>query len=137
MRVLQFAFGDSAETPFLPHNYERNTVVYTGTHDNDTTVGWFARLKGRERAAVRRYAPQVAGDPAWELMRLGWASVANLAIAPAQDVLGLGSSARMNVPGRGVRNWRWRMTERQLSLLPVARLSEMTDACGRAHEKIA
>jgi 4-alpha-glucanotransferase len=84
MRVLQFAFGDSAANPFLPHNYERNVVVYPGTHDNDTTVGWFARLKARERAAVRRYAPHVGDDPAWEMMRLGWGSVANLAIAPAQ-----------------------------------------------------
>jgi 4-alpha-glucanotransferase len=111
MRVLQFAFGDrGADNPFLPHNYDCNTVAYTGTHDNDTTVGWFGGLGKSERAAVERYVPGAAKQPADALIRLAWSSIADLAIAPAQDVLSLGSAARMNTPGRPVGNWRWRLT---------------------------
>jgi 4-alpha-glucanotransferase len=132
MKVLQFAFGDSSANAFLPHNYPRNTVVYTGTHDNDTTAGWFRSLKAGEKKNVRRYAPQIDGHPAWELTRLAWSSVADLAVAPVQDVLELGSPARMNVPGRGTGNWRWRMTPDQLSPALIDRLGELTRTYGRA-----
>jgi 4-alpha-glucanotransferase len=131
MRVLQFAFEGAADNPFLPHNFGRNTVVYTGTHDNDTTVGWFAALGQKEKANVRRYLPHVDADPPWELMRMAWSSVAQLAIAPAQDVLGLGRAGRMNVPGRPAGNWRWRMTAGQWTARHSDRLAEMTRACGR------
>jgi 4-alpha-glucanotransferase len=111
MRVLQFAFDDGgADNPFLPHNYGRDTIVYTGTHDNDTTAGWFDQLPKSERATVERYAPGAAKNPADALIRLAWSSVANLAIAPAQDVLGLDGTARMNLPGQPRGNWRWRLT---------------------------
>ena len=92
-----------------------NTVVYTGTHDNDTTVGWFAALPHHERAFLHRYAPWVERDPAWELIRMAWSSVADLALTPLQDVLVLGTEARMNMPGRGVGNWSWRLKGDQLS----------------------
>ena len=100
MRILQFAFGGAQEDRFLPHHYEHHTVVYTGTHDNDTTVGWYENLTD-ERASAFRAAmrPARRRDPAWGLIRLAWASVADLAIAPLQDVLRLGNEARMNLPG--------------------------------------
>src|SRR5207247_6680610 len=114
MRVLQFAFGGGgADNPFLPHNHVRNSVVYTGTHDNDTTAGWFSKLDRTARAAAREYAPdeRLTGkrDPAWALIRLAWSSVAERAVAPLQDVLSLGSRARMNTPATATANWRWRL----------------------------
>ncbi len=113
MRILQFAFGGAREDRFLPHHYDARTVVYTGTHDNETTAGWYRNLALAERSFFDRYAPpsdtgtRFTG-PHWRLMRLAWASVADLAIAPLQDVLGLGNEARMNLPGRAEGNWRWR-----------------------------
>jgi 4-alpha-glucanotransferase len=137
MRVLQFAFGGGgADNPFLPHNYVPNAVAYTGTHDNDTTPGWFARLDRKGRAAVRDYAPdgQLNGkwDPAWALIRLAWSSVAHTAVAPLQDVLGLGSKARMNTPGTGTGNWRWRFQEGMLREDRLDQLGELTATYGRA-----
>ncbi|MFO0841636.1 MAG: 4-alpha-glucanotransferase [Gemmataceae bacterium] len=128
MRILQFAFGGAVETRFLPHNYDRNTVVYTGTHDNDTTAGWFAALTDEEEQALRAYVPDAGEGPAWALIRLAWASVADLAITPVQDVLTLGSEARMNTPGVAWGNWRWRLSAEQLRELPAAldRLAALT-----------
>ena len=123
MRVLQFAFGafeTDATDPYLPHNYDRNTVVYTGTHDNDTTVGWFEGASDHERANVRAYLNlNEANGPtsptlAWLLTRLAYSSVADLAIVPLQDILGLGNDARMNHPGRADGNWRWRFQPHEL-----------------------
>jgi 4-alpha-glucanotransferase len=134
MRVLQFAFGGGAGDKFLPHNHERNTVVYTGTHDNDTTAGWFASLSRGQREVVRRYAPEIgddAGKAAWGLLRMAWSSVADLAVAPLQDVLGLGSSARMNRPGTARGNWRWRFTEEQVKGETLDRLRELTSLYNR------
>jgi 4-alpha-glucanotransferase len=131
MRVLQFGFSDTAKNPYLPHNYVRNTIVYTGTHDNDTTVGWYAELPEKERQLLHRYAPQVEVDPARELMRLGWASVADYAIAPLQDVLRLGSEARMNTPGQPAGNWAWRLRPDQLTAAAVDWLGELTALYGR------
>ena len=109
MRVLQFAFGTDAANPFLPHNYSRNTVAYTGTHDNDTTAGWYRSLSRDEKSRVQQYAPGAAHEPSWEMIHLAWSSVADMAIAPVQDILGLGSEARMNVPGTASGNWQWRL----------------------------
>ncbi len=110
MLILQFAFGDDATNPYLPHNYRANSVVYTGTHDNNTTVGWFyddLSEEGRER--VRSYLGHAAHDIAWDLIRVGYASVADVVIVPLQDVLRLGSEARQNIPGTtGGANWTWR-----------------------------
>jgi len=125
MRVLQFAFGGAIEDRFLPHHFEPNTVVYTGTHDNDTTCGWFHSLTESERNFYRQYVPDAGEGPAWELIRLAWSSVATWAIAPLQDFLGLGSAARMNRPGTTEGNWRWRATSRQLAEADWDRLAQL------------
>jgi 4-alpha-glucanotransferase len=132
MRIAQFAFGGATEERFLPHNYERHTVVYTGTHDNNTTAGWYQELTPAERAYFRRYAPDSGEGPAQELMRLAWASVAELAVTPLQDLLGLGADARMNMPGRPSGNWRWRATQAQIAGANWKRLAEMTETYQRA-----
>lgn len=132
MRVLQFAFGGSFDNPFLPHQYSRNAVVYTGTHDNDTTAGWYASLSADEQARVRRYASCDGAHVAWDLVRLAWASVADLAIAPLQDVLGLGPEARMNTPGNPTDNWRWRFTRPMLRNDLLDWLRDLTETYGRA-----
>jgi 4-alpha-glucanotransferase len=126
MRILQFAFGGAQEDRFLPHHFERHTVVYTGTHDNETTAGWFEHLSQQERGFLNAYAPGAAADPAWGLMRLAWSSVANLAIAPLQDVLRLGNEARMNLPGTAEGNWRWRVEAGKMTEELLGRLAEMT-----------
>jgi 4-alpha-glucanotransferase len=131
MRVLQFAFGGAVEERFLPHNYERNTVVYTGTHDNDTTRGWYASLKEEEAELLHRYAPETENDAAWGLIRLAWASVADHAVAPLQDVLGLGAEARMNFPGVAEGNWEWRFCARQLTDAVLDRLGSLTELYAR------
>jgi 4-alpha-glucanotransferase len=109
MRVLQFAFASDSANPYLPHQYVQNTVVYTGTHDNDTTVGWFWSVSEEERAAVREYVGTDGHDIHWDLIRLALMSVARWAVFPMQDVMGLGTEARMNTPGRGSGNWGWRL----------------------------
>ncbi len=111
MLILQFAFGDDARNPYLPHNYSANNVVYTGTHDNNTTVGWFAELDEPARERIRAYLGHAASDIAWDLLRVGYASTADVVIAPLQDVLRLDSDARQNTPGTiGDQNWTWRYT---------------------------
>jgi 4-alpha-glucanotransferase len=119
MKILQFGFSDAAN-PFLPHNYVEHSVAYTGTHDNDTSRGWLARAPTAQRGFALNYLHASARNFAWEMMRGIWSSVANFAIAPMQDVLNLGTSARMNYPGRADGNWEWRFTEGDLD----ARLSE-------------
>jgi 4-alpha-glucanotransferase len=131
MRILQFAFDSGPENRFLPHNYERNTVVYTGTHDNDTTVGWFTTRSEPERHYARTYLGTSGEDIAWDLIRSALASVADLAIIPVQDVLSLDSQARMNFPGTAEGNWSWRLLPRQLTPAHVERLASLTRAYGR------
>jgi 4-alpha-glucanotransferase len=131
MRILQFGFGGAFEARFLPHNFEWNTVVYTGTHDNDTTVGWYAALTDAERAFLHRYLPEAVRDVAWGMIRVAWASVADHALAPLQDVLGLGTEARMNLPGRAAGNWRWRFSAGQLTGDLLDRLARFTEVYGR------
>jgi 4-alpha-glucanotransferase len=131
MRVMQFAFGDNASNPYLPHNFVRNTVVYTGTHDNDTTAGWYQGLQPQERANLLRYAPAVERNPPRELMRLAWSSIADYAIAPLQDLLQLGSEARMNMPGKLGGNWVWRMRADHLATSTFDWLAELTALYGR------
>jgi 4-alpha-glucanotransferase len=134
MRVLQFAFGGAPEDRFLPHNYRRETVVYTGTHDNDTTRGWYASIDEKERDFVRRYLARDGSDITWDLIRLAWESVADWAIVPLQDVLDLGSEARMNFPGRAEGNWRWRCTAEQMASPAFERLGTLTELYGRCHK---
>jgi 4-alpha-glucanotransferase len=131
MRILQFAFGGAVESRFLPHNFEHNTVAYTGTHDNDTTRGWYAGLPEHEAHFLRRYLARDARDVAWDLIRLAWNSVANLAVAPLQDLLDLGTEARMNLPGRASDNWRWRFREDMLTEGVLDRLADFTELYGR------
>jgi 4-alpha-glucanotransferase len=131
MRILQFAFGGAPEDRFLPHNYERHTVVYTGTHDNDTTWGWYRTLSDKERDFLRRYLARDGSDIAWDLIRLAWSSVADLALTPLQDVLNLGTDARMNFPGRAAGNWNWRFTPDMLNHHVMDRLTGLTYLYGR------
>jgi 4-alpha-glucanotransferase len=132
MKVLQFAFAADAADPFLPHNYPPNCVVYTGTHDNDTTAGWYQAAGESERDFCRRYLARDGSDIAWDFIRLAWSSVANMAVAPLQDVLALGTEARMNLPGRASGNWGWRFTADQLTDFARSRLAETTRLYGRS-----
>ena len=134
MRVLQFAFDGNSDNPYLPRNYVPNTVVYTGTHDNATTRGWYEALSADEQQNLWRYLGR-SGDAASEvapaMMRAAWESAAALAIAPLQDILNLGDDARMNVPGRAEGNWRWRCTDEMLSTRAFESLRDLTNASGR------
>ncbi|NTU79153.1 MAG: 4-alpha-glucanotransferase [Chloroflexales bacterium] len=108
MVVMQFAFSGDPENTYLPHNHATNSVVYTGTHDNNTSVGWFGSLDEGEREHVRAYLGHPCNDIAWNLIRLAMMSVADIAVTPFQDVLRLSADARMNTPGHLGRNWGWR-----------------------------
>ena len=131
MKVLQFAFAGGPEDLYLPHNYERNCVVYTGTHDNDTTNGWYAQAPDEERHFLRRYLARDDDNVAWELWRLASASVADTAVAPLQDLLGLGSEARMNTPGKAAGNWCWRFAWDDLPDWLAPKLHDMAELYGR------
>jgi 4-alpha-glucanotransferase len=132
MKILQFAFSTDASDKFLPHNFERNFVVYTGTHDNDTSVGWYrTSATEHERDFFRRYFRTDGHDPAWTLIDGAFRSVAMMAVVPLQDLLGLGAEARMNLPGRASGNWGWRFLDEQLSGHLEARLRETTLLFGR------
>lgn len=137
MRILQFAFGGARECRFLPHRYERHTVVYTGTHDNTTTLGWYRGLTAEEHRTFRRYVPGTGDGPAWDLIRLAWSSVAECAIAPLQDILSLGPEARMNLPGQPRGNWRWRCPPHLLRETVLDKLAEITAAYERAPSRTA
>lgn len=105
MRILQFAFGGEVNNPYLPHSYDRNTVVYTGTHDNNTTIGWYEGATEQEKDHFRRYMNVSGNDVAWDMIRLAFSSSAQLAIVPLQDVMRLGAEHRMNIPGTMNANW--------------------------------
>jgi len=133
MKVLQFAFSTGPDDPFLPHNFTRDCVVYTGTHDNDTTVGWYqVTSTEQERDYALKYLGSDGSDIAWDLIRLAWASVANTAITTVQDLLSLGHERRMNTPGTvGPPNWCWRLLPDALTDELTARLRELTAVYGR------
>jgi 4-alpha-glucanotransferase len=131
MTVLQFAFDGKATNPHLPYNHVRRSVVYTGTHDNDTTVGWYEGLAEREAHRVRVYTGSDGKDIAWNLIRLAQTSVADLAIYPLQDVLSLGSWARQNSPGQAQANWAWRYHGADLDEGLASALAELTRISGR------
>jgi 4-alpha-glucanotransferase len=133
-RVLQFAFDGQSNNPYLPENYTSNTVVYTGTHDNPPSREWYEELPASRRENLWRYLkapPAESREVPWSLMRLGWSSVAALAVAPLQDLLNLGAEARMNVPGRAEGNWAWRCTEEMLSGSALHSLLELTTSSNR------
>jgi 4-alpha-glucanotransferase len=133
MKVLQFAFGGDARNSYLPHNYtDPRCVVYTGTHDNDTTLGWFQTVSPDCQEHALRYLGRANGaDVPWAMIRLAWSSVAAFAIAPLQDVLSLGSEGRMNLPGQPEGNWQWRYLPNALDPDLSARLAELTSLYGR------
>ncbi|HET6822148.1 MAG TPA: 4-alpha-glucanotransferase, partial [Anaerolineales bacterium] len=126
MKILQFGFS-GADNPFLPHNYPTNCVAYTGTHDNDTAIGWFESAPLEERTFALRYLNSDGSDFAWDLIRAVWSSVAVYAVAPMQDVLSLGTGARMNFPSRLGGNWEWRMEEDDLDETLAERLREFNE----------
>ena len=133
MKVLQFAFGSDPANPFLPFNYPRNAVVYTGTHDNDTTVGWYNQASEWEKQQVLLYLGCISSDGIhWDLIRLALSSIANQAIIPLQDVLGLGTEARMNFPSVAEGNWGWRYQKEALTEELSQRLKVLTTLYGRA-----
>lgn len=132
MKVIHFAFDAGADNPFLPHAYVRNSVAYTGTHDNETTAGWWKKATQAEKEHARRYLGHAVREPAWDFLRLCMASVADTCVVPAQDLLGLGAEARMNYPGRPDGNWSWRLQPEALDEPLAARLRELTVTYGRA-----
>lgn len=131
MRVLQFAFGGSPENPYLPHRYINNMVVYIGTHDNDTTQGWFKSAAEHERSFTCKYLGTDGNEINWDLIRTASQSVADLAIYTMQDVLDLGSDHRMNIPGTAEGNWAWRFSWEQVLPQHASRLYEITAVHGR------
>jgi 4-alpha-glucanotransferase len=143
MSILRFAFGlDEHASAFRPHTLERDSVVYTGTHDNDTTLGWWQSTgegdstravdeAAAERAMAARYLASDGTEMNWDMIRAALASVANTAVIPIQDVLGLGSEARMNMPGRADGNWRFRFSWDQLPATTTARLRDLVETYQR------
>ncbi len=134
MRILQYAFGGDAQNRDLPHNYIKNTVAYTGTHDNDTTAGWYRKATRHERAYCRKYLNANGRQIYRDMVRAAYSSVADTAIVPMQDILGLGSSARMNTPATSDGNWQWRLPADQLIGEVSSWLREMTATYGRLRE---
>jgi 4-alpha-glucanotransferase len=130
MKVLQFAFAFKADNEHLPHNYERDYIAYTGTHDNDTTVNWLKKVKGEEREHLTMYFG-TSGIDHWKMIRAVIGSVAQIAIIPLQDVLGLDSWARMNTPGTIVGNWKWKLASQELLKEPGEKLKILTSLYGR------
>ena len=132
MKVLQFAFDSREESDYLPHNYDHNCVVYTGTHDNDTTLGWYHSIPSGDRRFAQKYL-NIRGrkDVQWEFIRAALASVADTAVIPMQDYLGLGSEARINTPSTLGGNWTWRMLEEEMSRELSDKMREMGKLYGR------
>jgi 4-alpha-glucanotransferase len=131
MKILQFAYDGSADNPYLPRHHGERSVVYTGTHDNDTTVGWWVGLDEPARAEVRASLADPDEAMPWALVRLALASTARLAVVPAQDLLGLGSEARMNTPGTDDGNWAWQAPPGAFDGALAARLRALVTASGR------
>jgi 4-alpha-glucanotransferase len=134
MKILHFAFDSGPDNQYLPHNHLRQSVVYTGTHDNDTTAGWFAKLPEHEQRHIRRYLGYQGDKIVWELIRTALVSVADTAIIPLQDLLTLGSGSRMNMPGTVGSNWSWRFAHGDLTDRMAERLSELAQLYGRKRQ---
>ncbi len=131
MKILQFAFDGDAANPYLLHNHSRDSVVYTGTHDNDTTLGWYHTLDDGQRARIDDYLGHPGEEMPWSLIRHAYASVAGLAVIPMQDALALGSEHRMNIPGTVEGNWRWRFQWEQVGPELAPRLRALAELYGR------
>jgi 4-alpha-glucanotransferase len=141
MAVLQFAFGGDAANLYLPHNLSANKVIYPGTHDNDTTLGWYATADERTRDHVRRYLRVTGAETGWDFIRSAYSSVCAIAVTPMQDILSLGSQARFNTPGKPEGNWRWRLADGDLEALAeggtAAYLSGLAELTWRSPPKAA
>jgi 4-alpha-glucanotransferase len=125
MKILHFAFDGDPDNDFLPHNYEQNCVVYSGTHDNDTSIGWFHSAPESEKHHMRNYTRSDGREPNWELIRLAMFSVADQAIFPMQDYMNLGNEHRMNLPGTVGKNWKWRYTDEMLHQVNKNRVKQL------------
>ena len=133
MKILQFAFDSREESDYLPQNYTANSIVYTGTQDNDTTLGWYGQLNRRDKAFAKKYLNIRSNkDIQWEFIRAAMASVSDTCIIPMQDYLGLGAEARINIPSTLGINWKWRMQPGQFTDELAERILEMTKLYGRA-----
>ena len=133
MRILQFAFGEDRNHAYLPHAYDKNTVVYTGTHDNNTTLGWYANAGEKEKDHYRRYMNVTGEAPHWDMIRLAFSSPAQMAIIPLQDVLGLGEEYRMNQPGTTKGNWSFAFSWDMWDEGCTEGLNYLSDLFGRNH----
>ena len=132
MKILGFAFDSGEENDYLPHTYTKNCVVYTGTHDNDTLIGWFQKAKEEDRQFARDYLNSRSDDEIhWNAIRGAWSSVASMAISPVQDFLGLGSEARINTPGVAAGNWQWRLRHGVLTDELAERIAKLTRVYSR------
>jgi 4-alpha-glucanotransferase len=125
MKIFQFAFDTDPDDPFLPHNYPEHCVVYTGTHDNDTVLGWYKRVSDKEKSFYRRYLDRDGSQVSWDMIRGVWSSVAVFGLAPMQDFLSLDNTARMNYPGNPSGNWMWRMSDQAQSPELQERIKEL------------
>ncbi|MBF2089874.1 MAG: 4-alpha-glucanotransferase [Synechococcales cyanobacterium K44_A2020_017] len=132
MKILHFAFGSGPGNPYLPFNFDRNCMVYTGTHDNNTTVGWFESLSDWEKDHISHYLGDISYDGIhWDMIRLALSSHANQAVIPFQDLLGLGEDARMNLPGASTGNWEWRYRDEAVNPELAGRMHMLTEMYGR------
>ncbi len=132
MKILQFAFDPREESDYLPHNYVANSIVYTGTHDNDTMLGWYNSLSRRDKAFARKYLNiRTNKDVQWEFIRAAMASVSETCVIPMQDYLGLGAEARINIPSTLGINWKWRMLSGQFTDELAQHILDMTKLYGR------
>ena len=138
MKILQFAFDSREESDYLPHNYTSNSVVYTGTHDNDTTLGWLDVIGRKDKSFAKKYLNIRSNkDIEWEFIRAALSSVSDTAVIPIQDYLGLGSSARINTPSTLGDNWKWRMKKDALTDELAAKIHDMCRLYGRVQKKNA
>ena len=131
MKILQFAFDSGPENPYLPHNFTRSCVVYTGTHDNDTTLGWYNGLSRQHQLHICNYIGCCENEIVTGMIRAALMSVANMAIIPFQDLLGLDSGARMNIPGTATGNWAWRFSWDQVERCSWSDFADMVKCYGR------
>ncbi len=131
MKILHFAFNSDPGNSYLPHNYIPNSVVYTGTHDNDTTIGWYNSAPENDQHCLREYTRSDGSEPNWELIRLAMLSVADQAIFPLQDYMNLNSEHRMNTPGTVGNNWEWRFTPEMLDRVDRNRIRALIHMSNR------
>ena len=139
MKILQFAFDSREESDYLPHNYVRNSIVYTGTHDNQTTVGWYEMLDKHDKTFAEKYLDiseeKTAKEAVWTFIRAALSSVSDTAIIPMQDYLELGDEARMNTPSTVGSNWKWRMNSTDLNSDLAEKIKKLTQMYGRRYTK--